>query len=457
MNKCVAIIGAGIAGLTAAQKLYENGFNDITIYEALDRIGGRIHTIPFDNGVLELGAQWLHGQHGNPLYHLAKERDLISNPNIDFGIEGTGIFCTDSGDLLNNTDINKVIEFLNRIKDQISDHSLETNQLMSAQQVFRDNFEKYIKTQECPPLDTDLLWSLFNWYIKFEVIDNSCNDLNDISLLSYTQYDECDGIDLINLKNGYKTIIDSLVNEFPKNVINLRHCVKRIEICNKNNKQNMDTFFGFILPKNKINIIKTLGFGTINKIYLYFDKPFWSSDDNGFQFVWTKHSNHSLPDWVYDITGFDLVRGQPNVLVGWIGGNGAIQMEKVPNCQMIGDICFRVLKQFLPNMTIERPSKVICSKWWSNEYVCGAYSNRSLNYQKLNLDIESLSEPIVCETKYSNLSNRYIDYPLILFGGEATDRQFYSTTHGAMRSGLREAQRLIEFYNKLNVLDISKL
>ena len=47
MSKSVAIIGAGIAGLTAAQKLYENGFNEITIFEALDRIGGRIHTINF--------------------------------------------------------------------------------------------------------------------------------------------------------------------------------------------------------------------------------------------------------------------------------------------------------------------------------------------------------------------------------------------------------------------------
>jgi monoamine oxidase len=47
MTNCIAIIGAGIAGLAAAQKLYANGFNDVIVLEATNRIGGRIHTIPF--------------------------------------------------------------------------------------------------------------------------------------------------------------------------------------------------------------------------------------------------------------------------------------------------------------------------------------------------------------------------------------------------------------------------
>lgn len=47
MSNRIAIIGAGIAGLAAAHKLYANGFNDVIVLEATDRIGGRIHTIPF--------------------------------------------------------------------------------------------------------------------------------------------------------------------------------------------------------------------------------------------------------------------------------------------------------------------------------------------------------------------------------------------------------------------------
>ena len=43
----VIIIGAGAAGIAAASRLFENGFKKVTILEAENRIGGRIHTIKF--------------------------------------------------------------------------------------------------------------------------------------------------------------------------------------------------------------------------------------------------------------------------------------------------------------------------------------------------------------------------------------------------------------------------
>ena len=45
----VLIIGAGAAGLAAAARLCEKGLDpaQITILEALDRIGGRIHTVNY--------------------------------------------------------------------------------------------------------------------------------------------------------------------------------------------------------------------------------------------------------------------------------------------------------------------------------------------------------------------------------------------------------------------------
>lgn len=39
----VIIVGAGVSGIGAASKLMQNGITDITILEASDRIGGRIH------------------------------------------------------------------------------------------------------------------------------------------------------------------------------------------------------------------------------------------------------------------------------------------------------------------------------------------------------------------------------------------------------------------------------
>ena len=43
----VIIVGAGAAGIAAASKLFQNGFQNITILEAEDRIGGRVYTTQF--------------------------------------------------------------------------------------------------------------------------------------------------------------------------------------------------------------------------------------------------------------------------------------------------------------------------------------------------------------------------------------------------------------------------
>lgn len=51
-NTEVVIIGAGLAGLTAGYYLTKDGI-DVKIYEARNRIGGRVYTHYFDDGVFE--------------------------------------------------------------------------------------------------------------------------------------------------------------------------------------------------------------------------------------------------------------------------------------------------------------------------------------------------------------------------------------------------------------------
>ena len=48
----IIIIGAGPSGIAAASKLLENGFKNVTVLEAEDRIGGRVHTIKFGNYII---------------------------------------------------------------------------------------------------------------------------------------------------------------------------------------------------------------------------------------------------------------------------------------------------------------------------------------------------------------------------------------------------------------------
>jgi tryptophan 2-monooxygenase len=51
----IAVIGAGISGIAAANELIKHGLTDVTVYEALKRIGGRINTIYYEpNGKFTL-------------------------------------------------------------------------------------------------------------------------------------------------------------------------------------------------------------------------------------------------------------------------------------------------------------------------------------------------------------------------------------------------------------------
>lgn len=52
----VVVIGAGIAGLTAAYRLYKEGM-DVDLYEARNRVGGRILSVNVNGQIAELGAQ----------------------------------------------------------------------------------------------------------------------------------------------------------------------------------------------------------------------------------------------------------------------------------------------------------------------------------------------------------------------------------------------------------------
>ncbi len=57
----VVVVGAGMAGMTAARNLAEAGLK-VLVVEAQDRIGGRILTQHIDGVAIELGAEFIHGR-----------------------------------------------------------------------------------------------------------------------------------------------------------------------------------------------------------------------------------------------------------------------------------------------------------------------------------------------------------------------------------------------------------
>ncbi len=60
------VVGAGVAGLTAARLLSQSG-RSVAVLEARDRVGGRVWTDRSDQGVTDLGASWIHGVTDSPV------------------------------------------------------------------------------------------------------------------------------------------------------------------------------------------------------------------------------------------------------------------------------------------------------------------------------------------------------------------------------------------------------
>lgn len=58
ITRDVVIIGAGAAGLTAANELKKQGLS-VAVLEARDRVGGRVWTDVIDGAMLEIGGQWI--------------------------------------------------------------------------------------------------------------------------------------------------------------------------------------------------------------------------------------------------------------------------------------------------------------------------------------------------------------------------------------------------------------
>lgn len=54
----IAIIGAGLSGLTAAWEIHQqNPDAEVEVFEAADRIGGKLYTVPFSAGPTDIGAE----------------------------------------------------------------------------------------------------------------------------------------------------------------------------------------------------------------------------------------------------------------------------------------------------------------------------------------------------------------------------------------------------------------
>nr|KAF6458000.1 hypothetical protein HJG63_014893 [Rousettus aegyptiacus] len=205
-------------------------------------------------------------------------------------------------------------------------------------------------------------------------------------------------------------------------------------------KERLDTFFEPPLPTEKAEAIRKVGFGTNNKIFLEFAEPFWEPGCQHIQVVWEDASplQDAAPamrdTWFRKLIGFLVLPSFPSahVLCGFIAGLESEFMETLSDAEVLQALT-HVLRRATGNPQLPAPRGVLRSRWHSAPYTRGSYSYVAVG--STGDDIDLLAQPLPMGGEKPQLQ--------ILFAGEATHRTFYSTTHGALLSGWREADRLI--------------
>lgn len=80
----IVVVGAGIAGLSAARLLARAG-RRVVVVEARDRVGGRVHSQRDGHHVTDRGASWIHGIDDSPVEAAAR---AFGMPMVEFTVGG---------------------------------------------------------------------------------------------------------------------------------------------------------------------------------------------------------------------------------------------------------------------------------------------------------------------------------------------------------------------------------
>ncbi|XP_060071835.1 spermine oxidase-like [Ylistrum balloti] len=466
----VLVLGAGIAGISSAHYLKANGIVDVVVLEASRRIGGRIHSTEFgkkasgDNAIVELGANWIHGRAHNPVYKLALDKGLLE-PLVHLD-RMEGHFYTEDGRRMDKNLGDKLWKQFLKLEEETGiyfDRNIQTSS--SVGDFFRERLEAEI--DKYPLEDRGELQLMANTmlnYLGFHTGDN----LSLMSLQYDGAYEEIPGGD-VKIPKGFLEVVKTLTNDFETDTIKLGTLVTNIDwdqskhgpslikvscklIGGENKFYTCDhlivtcslgvlkkaveekSFFRPQLPAGKCESIRKMGFGRVNKVFLYYENPFWKPGSASIKLAWSgKYADvDEKSEWYKRIFSFDEVLDNPTVLVAWISSSAALHMEQLQDAE-VSKTCTDVLRQFLKNPDVPEPTSILRSSWCCDPLTLGSYSY--INMESTPADITTLSEPLYNDD----------EKPIVLFAGEATHSRWYSTTHGAFDSGKREAERLVEY------------
>jgi monoamine oxidase len=412
MPKSVVIIGGGIAGLSAANELARRGCT-VTVLEAKDRFGGRIHTIREDSIPIELGAEFIHGK-SKPLLRAIQKAALTTHE------VSTGNKLFEKGKFQRVRLWDKVGEVMNRINPRKPDCS----------------FREFIDREKPDPGVKRLLTAFV------EGFDAAHPDRISAHALLKAEYsaEKMEGDWQGRVNEGYSALVDHFEREISSRGGSLTTGALARQVRWKPGSVDVtihrsggeelipaeaalitlplgiwkarEVLFEPALPE-KQEAADQLQFGNVTKVTLVFRKQWWK------KFGFIHAFDEPIPTWWTDPRG--------PVLTGWAGGPKAEALAMHSPAQL-ETLSLKILSKIFDVRTLRKQLVASHSYNWANDpHVRGAYSYIPVN----GLDFPKVLGAPIAST--------------LFFAGEATVRDAQmGTVFGALESGLRAAREILE-------------
>jgi len=396
----VLVIGGGIAGLSAARALCDNGIG-VRIIEARDRLGGRVHSLELAGFAIELGAFLLHGLAQNPLRPLLETGKPISRKM------GNTRYLLPPG-------LSEATVRADRA--QLAD-------LYAGMNPRPGNLAEALREawRAAPPHPAMARW----FFDHLAQVEGADPDALDCAQLLANAEEGGNGMP----EGGLSRIIAPLAEGLDTSLgevathIDWRQRSVRVTTSKETHEAEIvlvtlplgiltagSVVFEPPLPEFKYSALETMRMGLLEKIHLVFEKPFWDTD----RLTLIHESEPSL-------TFVALERTRP-VSTVFIGGRRAWSLAGRGEAEITADLMTR-LREHIPDAP--DPIAAHVTRWGRDPFTRGGYSY--LAPGSIGDEPDRLAEP---------LGER------LFFAGEHTIRPCYATVHGAYLSGLREADRI---------------
>ncbi len=430
----VVVVGAGMAGLAAAQRLTGQSLagagSRCVVLEARDRIGGRIQTHIEDGIPIELGAEFVHGRHP-ALWELIRESKLPM-----YELDGA-MLCFDDGKLgpcgEEQDEALDVLEHLPRKGD-------------------RDvSFAEFLKTRNLPESEQLRVLS----YVEgFNAADASRISVAALSRQQEAE-DAIDGESLFKLTKGYKSLADFLAARCEAAGAEIRLRAEVATIRWRRGGVTVELRDGTAVEARKAVITLPLAvlqqrrvefdpepkeifaaadrmvMGTARRLVLRFRSAFWKESGvvgaDKLHFLFARGGSRG--EW-FNVWWTPHPEPAP-LLTGWIGGPRAAKPmteEALLEAGIAG--LARYFSATMPGMTEARLREQLVSfhtkDWDADPYARGAYSY---------VGAGGMSAPAELATPVEDT---------LFFAGEHTDVEgHWGTVHAALVSGHRAAAQVL--------------